>query len=446
MKKYFLFLSIFIIPALLFLLSGCPAVIQSGTSSTTTKIIQPVQVGTGSTIALDEGFYILNDDSNAFIKRIISKKENVISTRCTVWTDNEINLSDADAQNIADEFDSSIYGKVTGAFDTPYDIDGDTKVAIIVYHGKSFGSYVAGYFNPGDFYTRKTYPGSNEMDVIYMNGAPASHSPTSQDFRATLAHEFQHLINYSENVIREGGSNMYTWMNEGMSENASALVYGYNTYETSFSRMSSYASSLQARNGDFSLIYWNGDIVNYSISYAFFAYLKQKYPTMYQDIYDHSGTSTTTLNTILTAKGSSLNSEFRDFVYNLYGETGFPAGFFPAGFSVPATGESNSALYPYSFIYRSAGFSGNNSDLTYLNASGTAISGSSSARMAFWTTGSSYWAYNRLSDWGNTKKQTYANASITAPLNASISAQAEEIEPIIERHDNINFEELQILD
>ena len=99
------------------------------------------------------------------------------------------------------------------------------------------GSYVAGYFDPNDF-----FPGSNGDKILYIDigeytdgnyiwGGYATYQRNPDSFFSTVAHEYQHMVNFSQwypkryitNSLQyesddpEGTSQVAKWLNEGLS-------------------------------------------------------------------------------------------------------------------------------------------------------------------------------------------------------------------------------------
>ena len=64
---------------------------------------------------------------------------------------------------------------------------------------------------------------SNEEDMLYMDIYPSIIN--SKNFLATMAHEYQHLLQFSYRY-REQLSQEYTWLDEGISE-VSSDISGY---------------------------------------------------------------------------------------------------------------------------------------------------------------------------------------------------------------------------
>src|SRR5699024_11164677 len=87
-----------------------------------------------------------------------------------------------------------------------------------------------------------------------------------------IVHEFQHMVNYNENVIKENAGMQDTWITEGLSMAAEHLY----TNKPRMERINYYNRSNSITNGH-SLLYWdynNDTLSNYSLSYLFFQYLK----------------------------------------------------------------------------------------------------------------------------------------------------------------------------
>jgi hypothetical protein len=200
-----------------------------------------------------------------------------IGTRTYVWAESTTDITTARAQQLASEFDGQIYSSVTTNFYTPSDVNGDGKIAILCFDiqddFETTGGYVGGYFWARDLYNQS---GSNLMEIFYIDTYPTMHYPSTNpidvtEAYSTLAHEFQHMVNYNRNVLVEGGDDMDTWLDEGLSMAAEHLIYG-----TLTSRINYYNSASGIRNGH-SVLYWDdaGDtLCNYSLSYLFLQYVR----------------------------------------------------------------------------------------------------------------------------------------------------------------------------
>jgi len=139
-----------------------------------------------------------------------------IGTRTHVWAQNTSEITKARAQQLATEFDGQIYSSVTTNFYTPSDVNGDGKIAILCFDIQDNYSllspgYVAGYFWGGDLYNQA---GSNQMEIFYVDTNPLMRPYVILDVTqayTTMAHEFQHMVNYNRNVLVEGGADMPAW-------------------------------------------------------------------------------------------------------------------------------------------------------------------------------------------------------------------------------------------
>jgi hypothetical protein len=197
-------------------------------------------------------------------------------TKSDIWVYNN-QITDLDAEKLGEEFDNKIYSSVTDNFGPESDVNSDGKVNILTYDIQDgfsgSGGYVGGYFWSGDLYNLSN---SNKSETFYIDTYPAMGTGSTKDVTSayeTLAHEFQHMVNFNQNVLVEKSSNsMDTWLNEGLSMAAEQIYSGQGLSE----RLDYYNSSTSIKNGH-SLLYWdnNGDTLsNYSLSYLFAQYIK----------------------------------------------------------------------------------------------------------------------------------------------------------------------------
>ncbi len=85
---------------------------------------------------------------------------------------------------------------------------------------------VVGYFWAKDNYTQSTVAGSNERVIFYIDSVMYANNDSDGDGNAdnyweniiysTLAHEFQHMINFYQRVAKRGLATE-TWYNEMLS-------------------------------------------------------------------------------------------------------------------------------------------------------------------------------------------------------------------------------------
>lgn len=158
-------------------------------------------------------------------------------------------FTDSEYTEIAQTFDNLIWPSDTENFGTPPDIDGNGKVYILFTRAvNAMTPPNANYVVGGFFYARDLFPrvatvdlpacrASNEREIFYMlaadpngavNGNQRSKSYVRNSSLATVAHEFQHLINSGRRLIvnKLGVGNMETvWLDEGLSHVAEELAF-----------------------------------------------------------------------------------------------------------------------------------------------------------------------------------------------------------------------------
>ncbi len=157
-----------------------------------------------------------------------------IGERLEVYLDETVEeISNNELQRIVNEFDDRIYQILTDNFGDPWDKDENGKTTILItplqYNGSNIG--VSGYFDERNFYDISY---SNSSDMIYINSDIFNSTSMTQVY-SNIAHEFQHLIFFSEkwdqgNWNRTGDRFEFDyndiWINEGFSLLASQLT-GY---------------------------------------------------------------------------------------------------------------------------------------------------------------------------------------------------------------------------
>lgn len=163
----------------------------------------------------------------------------------------------------ANRFEARIYPANRRVFglEAPLGIDNDPRITVLVAPVQGVG----GYFSSADTFPRAVNPYSNQRDMIYMAVVPEAGSGGVYNyFEATLAHEFQHMIEW--NVKRDRD----IWLDEGSSEIASH-INGYDIGGTD------YSFTLQP---DTQLNAWSEvteSAAHYGASYLFLRFLMERY-------------------------------------------------------------------------------------------------------------------------------------------------------------------------
>jgi len=217
-----------------------------------------------------------------------------VGTYCAVYQEENSAqpVGEEKAAEVAAEFDNNIYSKIKEAFGEPVDVDGNGLVILFLLdiqdgYGTSSGAYTAGYFWSRDL-TDSKY--SNRAEMLYIDTYPAKIGDESS--YSTMAHEFQHLINFS--VRTAGGKpQMDTWVNEGLSLAAEHIYRGGQLTD----RLSYLGSGSNSNNNSYvygnNFFIWDGYwenndaprgnkpnragenvLANYSTAYAFFQWLR----------------------------------------------------------------------------------------------------------------------------------------------------------------------------
>lgn len=220
-------------------------------------------------------FNVANFENNQY--QSLTAKLCYSGTKVNVWVNNN-QITNEQANSLGKEFDSKIYGTITNNFGKESDVDKDGKINILCYDIQDgfsgSGGYIAGYFDPQDLYNVNY---SNKSEIFYIDTYPTMYcTSTTKDVSkaySTLAHEFQHMVNFNNAILVEGGKEqMDVWMNEGLSMAAEQIYTGSVLQD----RISYYNSSTSIKNGH-SVLYWDedGDVLsNYSLSYLFLQYFK----------------------------------------------------------------------------------------------------------------------------------------------------------------------------
>ncbi|MDR1903795.1 MAG: hypothetical protein LBQ88_16120 [Treponema sp.] len=245
-------------------------------------------------------------EDKAAVWKQIEAKLRASSTHANVWIpdenynangDGKNTLSYSQAQAVAVKFDA-IYQYDTAIFGYEYGgnlsvddpnyggIDGDPKIQILVYDidgdytsGQTSGIF--GYFWGKDLYKDGTsLPSrSNEAEIFYIDSYFTESYPDA--IYSTLAHEFQHMINFNVKRIEKGLSSG-TWYDEMLSMLAEDMIVPLIGIGPD-----SPDHPIKNRIPLFLSAYWyagpaewsSGDnvLISYSNTYAFGAYLARNY-------------------------------------------------------------------------------------------------------------------------------------------------------------------------
>ena len=168
-------------------------------------------------------------------------------------------LARAFDQSTARHPDRGIYETVTDLFGDPPDVDADPRILILVLD--VLDSPITGITFVGYIDTDNEAPPVSR-EIIYIDARPLDIG--SNLARATLAHEFQHLIHWKADPDEA------KWLDEGCSEYAE-LACGYK--DTTATATENFLSL--AANTD--LTYWEDQFFDFDQAYLYMTYFAQRY-------------------------------------------------------------------------------------------------------------------------------------------------------------------------
>ncbi|UCG87267.1 MAG: IPT/TIG domain-containing protein [Gemmatimonadota bacterium] len=157
-----------------------------------------------------------------------------VGTRA-VWLEDVANpaggFTTADFQSFSDLFDDTMYGADVAYFGQPSDIDGNSRVAVVVTKEVNLLDGPAGFVAPLDFLARADCAASDEGELTYIWAPDPNASlgyelslDAARDFMPTItAHEFVHIIQVGRR--RQAGAALQTlWELEGQASMGEEVV------------------------------------------------------------------------------------------------------------------------------------------------------------------------------------------------------------------------------
>ena len=327
----------------------------------------------------DRTFYAANLVTNTYDK--VTAEKRYTGSSCIVYVEKSYSskLKDDVIQGIATDFDNKVYAMVHSYFadtSTAEDVDGNKKVILLLldikdgYVEGSASGYVAGFFDSSNMLAGTT---SNKADMLFMdiypgllNSSGTVNSDSYADFKVTMAHEFQHLVDYSEKVLTQKVGSFDTWIDEGLSSAAEYLYQGshigwkvdyfnYQKYITS--RSGTYSPSADYNLWGQYFISWNSDsygndLINYSTVYLFFQWLRIHSDTsIYKTILtDASATSTAVVNAAKKISDYSAGTTLKALLLDWFAANYLNSATGRFGYKNGLTGDSGGThLYPRYF-------------------------------------------------------------------------------------------------
>jgi hypothetical protein len=270
-----------------------------------------------------ESFEVEEDTSvstDATLKKVISNITTAFGTKTlNIWVSDDTFEGDGCVKStcvtqemvntLADKFlkdgdDNDIYDWVTNIYGEEWGADASAKYTNLIGESDEINILLTdidnddsknggtvGYFYAKDNYTKESVSGSNEMVMFYVDSVMYANTDAGDYWQKaiyqTLAHEFQHMINFYQGGILRDVS-MDAWLNEMLSETTEDLVA--TKLQVDGPRAVSYLDGSAGETGntdgrypDFNsnntrtLPQWRNDMADYSKVSAFGTFLIRNY-------------------------------------------------------------------------------------------------------------------------------------------------------------------------
>lgn len=263
-----------------------------------------------------ENFTIYNGKIKEY--STIQAKLQGVGDHVLVWSDTSINVPYSNIAKMISEFDNNIYSNVQNYFGEepqPENFEvlrtAGQKVNIVITPLLTSGgeSWAGGYFYSIDLFSKAEYPNSNQRKIIYLHHYGDRNEIDYQI--GTIAHEFQHMIFYNQQVLNNNRLDNSTWLNEGFSQLAEDIA-GYGYKDGVANELYAFLDNPQ----DTSLLLWEGQDRDYNMSYLFARYLNDRFGSRIIDGVHSIGGNYK--NAVETYTGLSFRRIFRDFAFALW--------------------------------------------------------------------------------------------------------------------------------
>ncbi len=281
---------------------------------------------------VNNGFSILGEDvfntyqftSNG--KKLVKIEADLIkeTKHLEIYLKKDFSMSQENVNYLANNFELH-YDNMIDIYGTHTDIDKNGKIIILLYdineNYKQGQSYVGGYFNPNDLYSRESSPSSNEAEILYVECQVQN---DIENIFGTVIHEFQHLIN-ANMTYWKNGEQSEVWLNEALS--CSAEIYLFDALQSyrqdNYNLDDKYKKESEATNSDkkyYSIAegnnfyYWKNDIPDYATAsvFMYWLYLNGGGTEIIKNIAQASAFDRTNYKAILNAIDASTSTAFDD--------------------------------------------------------------------------------------------------------------------------------------
>lgn len=198
----------------------------------------------------------------------------------------------------------SIYDVNHAKFGTENDTDGNGKV--IVVFTQELVSGTLGYFYAVDKFSSEYFEASNEGDIFYITTDADCQGDV---VKATLAHEFQHMIYFDEHYDR-GVIETKIWLNEALSQ-AAEYYNGYLENHHGWIARFLYNNNDEEEYGWLALSLTHWTVNNYGYGAVFIRYLIDQYGDA--AIGKMCATNKVGIAAVEAATGRNFNTIFTEF-------------------------------------------------------------------------------------------------------------------------------------
>jgi hypothetical protein len=208
-------------------------------------------------------FWITDQDTLDTIR--VTATLRYVTPHAYFWVENGASFNQTNLQNLADAFETKIYPTDRAFFGSEWTpgIDDDVHIYVLYTHG--MGASSAGYFSSDDEFNPQVRQYSNGHEMFQINTSVSLGDPFTY---GTLAHEFQHMIEWRQH------RNQSAWMSEGSADLA-AFINGY--YSGGF-------DAIFLSNPDLQLNDWPNDpsnpdvdVPHYGASFLFMDYFLDRF-------------------------------------------------------------------------------------------------------------------------------------------------------------------------
>jgi len=258
-------------------------------------------------------FFVRDDDSETGFTGVSAEllyQNKLVS----MWVEDGLAVNTEALATAADRFAREIVPAMRELFGQEWSpgVDNDPRLSIL---NLSLLPEVVGVYSATDQYLSAVEPFSNQREMFYVS--LADFEIGSDDYMATLAHEFEHMIQWHNDPSES------TWLDEGLAQLAERVV-GYDTVATHPSFLANTNLQLNA---------WPSNpaqnLPNYGGSYLFLLYLWERFgDSLIHDLARHPEDGMAAVRDSLSQRGIDAHKVFGDWtVANLRSEATIPYGY-----------------------------------------------------------------------------------------------------------------------